>query len=116
MPILLVALGGAAGAVTRYVVAVAFARRLGTAWPFGTLFINLSGSFVISVLVARLTSDNARYLLPIGFVGAYTTFSTYEFETLNLLRSGQPGPALLYVAASNVLGLVAAWLGLKVAG
>lgn len=113
MPVLLVALGGALGAVARYLVAVAFARRLGTAWPWGTLFINLTGCFLISVFSVRLTSDHARYLLPVGFVGAYTTFSTYEFETLGLLRNGQAAGALVYFAASNLLGLVAVWLGLR---
>ena len=110
---MLVAVGGAVGAVARYLVAVAFARRLGTSWPWGTLFINLTGSFLVSVFVVRLTSDAARYLLPIGFVGGYTTFSTFELETLNLLRAGRVVPALLYVGASNLIGLLAAWLGLR---
>ncbi len=110
-PILLVALGGALGAVARFLVASGFARRLGTGWPWGTLFINLSGCFLIAVLAARLTSPNLRYLLPVGFVGAYTTFSTYEYETMRLLQVGQPAGALAYVVASNVLGYGAVLLG-----
>ncbi|HUJ24433.1 MAG TPA: fluoride efflux transporter CrcB [Myxococcales bacterium] len=114
-PIFLVALGGAFGAVARYGVATAFARRIGTEWPWGTLFINLTGSFLIAVLAARLSSDNLRFLLPVGFVGAYTTFSTYEYETLRMMQDGEPVPALLYVAMSNLLGFAAVFLGDRVA-
>jgi CrcB protein len=110
-PYLLVAVGGALGAVARFAVATGFARRFGSGWPWGTLFINVTGSFVIAVLAARLTSANMRYLLPIGFVGAYTTFSTYEFETLRLFQLGQAQGALVYVAASNLLGFGAVLLG-----
>ena len=110
-PLLLVALGGALGAVARFVVANAFARRLGVDWPWGTLFINLSGCFLIAVLTARLSSPNLRYLLPIGFVGAYTTFSTFEYETFRLLQLGRPAGALAYVLGSNLLGFGAVLLG-----
>jgi len=108
--VLLVALGGALGAVARYGVSVGFARRLGTSWPWGTLFINVSGCFLISVLAAR-SSDSLRYLLPVGFVGAYTTFSTYEYETLRLFQQGQLGFALAYLLASNAVGFAAVLLG-----
>ena len=111
MPVLLVALGGALGAVTRLLVGMAFARRFGTAWPWGTLFINLSGCFLIAVFAARLQSEALRYFLPIGFVGAYTTFSTFEFETLRLFEAGQAAAALAYVLTSNVLGFAAVLLG-----
>ena len=110
-PYLLVAAGGALGAVARFAVATGFARRFGSGWPWGTLFINVTGSFIIAVLAARLTSANLRYLLPIGFLGAYTTFSTYEFETLRLFQLGQAPGALVYVAASNLLGFGAVLLG-----
>jgi CrcB protein len=110
-PILLVALGGALGAVARFLVASGFARRLGTGWPWGTLFINLSGCFLIAVLAARLTSPSMRYFLPVGFVGAYTTFSTFEYETMRLFEVGQPGGAVAYIVASNVLGFGAVLLG-----
>ena len=114
-PVLLVALGGALGAMARFLVATGFARRLGTGWPWGTLFINLTGCFLIAVLTARLSSPNLRFFLPVGFVGAYTTFSTYEYETLRLVQVGQPGGALLYVLASNLLGFGAVLLGSWVA-
>ena len=109
--ILLVALGGALGAVARFVVASGFARRFGTGWPWGTLFINLTGCFLIAVFAARLTSPSMRYLLPVGFVGAYTTFSTFEYETMRLFELGQPGGAIAYLLASNLLGYGAVLLG-----
>ncbi|TMA15967.1 MAG: fluoride efflux transporter CrcB [Deltaproteobacteria bacterium] len=119
IPILLVAVGGALGAVARYLVATAFAHRLGVQWPWGTLFINLSGCVLISLFLGagseRMADSNLRYLLPIGFVGAYTTFSTYEYETMRLFQLGRGTGALAYVAASNLLGFAAvcagAWLG-----
>ena len=119
IPILLVAIGGALGAVARYLVATAFAQRFGVQWPWGTLFINLSGCLLISLLLGagseRMADSNLRYLLPIGFVGAYTTFSTFEYETMRLFQLGRGAGALAYVAASNVLGFAAvcagAWLG-----
>ena len=119
VPILLVAAGGALGAVARYLVAAAFAQRFGAQWPWGTLFINLSGCVLISLFLgagsARVAETNLRYLLPIGFVGAYTTFSTYEYETMRLFELGRVAAALAYVLASNLLGFAAvlagAWLG-----
>jgi len=115
IPILLVAAGGALGAVARYLVAVAFAQRFGVEWPWGTLFINVSGCALIAFLLgagtARLMETNLRYLLPVGFIGAYTTFSTFEYETLRLLQLGRTASALAYVLASNVLGFAAVLAG-----
>lgn len=115
IPILLVAAGGALGAVARYLVATAFAQRFGVQWPWGTLFINLSGCVLIALFLgagsSRIGSTNLRYLLPVGFVGAYTTFSTYEYETLRLLQLGRTVSALAYVVASNVLGFAAVLAG-----
>jgi CrcB protein len=119
VPIVLVALGGALGAVARFLVATAFAQRFGTGWPWGTLFINLSGCVLIALFLGagrgRVADTHLRYLLPIGFVGAYTTFSTYEFETLRLFELGRPAAAFAYVAASNLLGFGAVFLGAWVA-
>ena len=111
IPVLLVGLGGALGAVARFLVASLFARAR---WPWGTLLINLSGCFLIAVFSQRLTTPNQRYLLPIGFVGAYTTFSTYELEILGMVHIGETARALLYVLASNVLGFAMVLLGFMV--
>jgi CrcB protein len=119
VPILLVACGGALGAVARFLVGDAFARRLGAAFPYGTLFINVTGSFLIALffgLAARRIelNDAWRYLFPIGFVGAYTTFSTFELETQRLIELGRAPAAATYVVASNVLGFVAVLAGAAV--
>ena len=115
IPILLVAAGGALGAVARYAVGNAVARQFGDGWPWGTLFINLSGCLLISLFLGagsgRIADSNLRYLLPIGFVGAYTTFSAYEYETMRLFELGRAGTAIAYVVASNVLGFVAVVTG-----
>lgn len=119
IPILLVALGGALGAVARYLVGAAFAQRLGPQWPWGTLFINLSGCLLVSLFLgagSERMDSNLRYLLPIGFVGAYTTFSTYEYETMRLFQLGRGAGALAYVAASNLLGFAAVYAGARLAG
>jgi fluoride exporter len=121
--ILLVAFGGAAGAVARLLIGDSFARRFGTGWPCGTLFINVSGCFAIALFLSAVTaraelSPGWRYLFPVGFVGAYTTFSTYGFETVRLFQLGQAARAVAYLAASNVLGLCAVvagdWLGRRI--
>jgi fluoride exporter len=121
--ILLVAIGGAAGAVARFLVGDSFSRRFGTGWPYGTLVINVTGCFAIALFLSA-AAEHAdldpgwRYLFPVGFVGAYTTFSTYGYETHRLLQLGQAAGALAYVVASNFLGFGAvvagAWLGRRI--
>jgi CrcB protein len=115
--LVLVALGGAAGSVTRYLVDGWVLDRTGTAFPYGTLVINLSGSFVLGLLAA-LTMDRAllpaeiRGPLMIGFLGAYTTFSTLMLESWRLLEGGQAVLALVNAAGSVAIGLVAVGAGL----
>jgi CrcB protein len=115
--LLFVAVGGAAGSVTRYLVDGWVLDRTGTAFPYGTLVINLSGSFVLGLLAA-LTMDRAllpaevRAPLMIGFLGAYTTFSTLMLESWRLLEAGQVALAVANAAGSVVVGLVAVAAGL----
>jgi CrcB protein len=113
----MIAIGGAAGAVARYLVDGWVLDRTGAGFPYGTLAINLSGSFVLGVLAA-LTID--RSVLPadirgpvlIGFLGAYTTFSTLMLESWRLLESGQTVAALANLAGSLLLGVAAVAAGL----
>ena len=110
VPALLVAAGGALGALARFFLGDWIARKTGSAWPYGTLIINVSGCLALSLFVTlaaeRLSLPEAwRYFFPIGFVGAYTTFSTFEHETLRLIEAGELRGALAYVALSNGLGL-----------
>jgi len=112
----LIAVGGSLGAIARYWVGSEVANRLGTKFPYGTFVINISAcviiGFSLTYLGKRADLNPAwRFLIPTGFVGAYSTFSTYEWETLSSLRTGAFSLAALYAIGSLVLGLVAAWAG-----
>ncbi|HTV16993.1 MAG TPA: fluoride efflux transporter CrcB [Acidobacteriaceae bacterium] len=114
---LLIALGGALGSVARYWVGAAVINRVGARFPWGTLVINLTACVVIGFSVTFLArradlSPAWRYLVPIGFVGAYSTFSTYEWETLALIRGGTFPLAAVYALGSLILGLAATWCGM----
>ena len=111
-----IALGGALGSVARYFVGTTVSDRLGIRFPYGTLIINISACLIIGLsleILNRHTNINPalRYLIPIGFIGAYSTFSTFEWEIFSNLNSGAFWIAILYVAASLVFGLVAVALG-----
>jgi CrcB protein len=118
--LLWVGLGGAVGAITRYAFGLWIAERLGTSFPSGTMVINVTGSLLIGLILTLLTdkvvADPAwRLLLVVGFLGGYTTFSSYAFEAMTLVSSGEWILALAYVLGSNVVGLLAAVLGAMVA-
>ena len=113
---LIVGFGGALGSVLRFWVGTYIGSRWGARFPYGTLFINLTGSFLIGVILTVMGARADwnpywRYLLPIGFIGGYTTFSSFEYETLRTIQDGQIGLGLLYVAASVVVGFAAVWGG-----
>jgi len=114
---LLIAIGSALGGVARHAVGLFVAQKWGSAFPWGTLTVNVVGSFSIGVLGAlvavsqRSSSVAVRELLMIGLLGGFTTFSAFSLQTLQLLRDGRPGMALANVAASVVVCLVAVWLG-----
>ena len=112
----MVGIGGFVGAITRFWVGVYIANRMGTRFPYGTFVINISGSFIIGLVITVLAersswSPNWRYLIPVGFVGAYTTFSTFEFETLRAIQDGQIAIGMLNVFGSVIAGFMAVWLG-----
>lgn len=118
-----VALGGALGSVARYACSQATVRLLGAGLPWGTLFVNVTGSFAIGLLAALAAADgrpllgnDARAFLLIGVLGGFTTFSSFSLETLVLARDGALGAAAFNVAASVVLCLAGAWLGFVTAG
>ncbi len=113
---LLTGIGGFLGAVARLWVGTAVTDRLGARFPYGTFAINLSGCLVIGLVLTVLNtrvhlSPGWRYLFPIGFVGAYTTFSSFEYETLATLQAGHVITALLYVGLSVILGFAFVCLG-----
>jgi CrcB protein len=89
---------------------------MGTRFPYGTFVINITACIVIGFTLAYLgkradLNPAWRYMFPVGFIGAYSTFSTYEWETLSTLRSGAFALAALYAVGSLILGLVAVWAG-----
>ncbi len=111
-----IAVGGSLGAIARYWVGSEVASRLGTKFPYGTFLINISACIIIGFSLTYLgkraeLNPAWRFLIPTGFVGAYSTFSTYEWETLSSLRTGAFSLAALYAIGSLILGLVAAWGG-----
>ena len=114
------ALGGAAGTLCRYWMTLAALRLLGPRFAFGTLAVNVFGCFAIGVLMhafgASAASSRAlRLALTTGFLGGFTTFSTFGYETVRYWESGETALAFANVAANVVLGLFATWAGLMAA-
>ncbi|HEX6292349.1 MAG TPA: fluoride efflux transporter CrcB [Herpetosiphonaceae bacterium] len=122
MSYLLLALGGIAGALCRYHGVRAIHARTTIAFPVGTYVINLSGSFMLGLLAALLARHPAwpveqlGLLFGTGFCGAYTTFSSFAFESTQLWRQAQRRRALLNLVSQPLLGILAAWIGLLIGG
>jgi CrcB protein len=116
----LIAFGGALGSIARYWVGSTIAGRVGTKFPYGTFVINITAcaiiGFSLTLLAKRADLNPAwRFFVPVGFIGAYSTFSTYEWETLSTIRTGAFFLGALYAVSSLVLGLVAVWCGSVIA-
>lgn len=114
-----VGVGGFVGSVARFWLAVYVGQRMGTRFPYGTFLINVSGSFLIGLVMTVLTerthlSPTYRYLIPIGFIGGYTTFSTFEYETLRAIQDGQFTIGLLNMVLSVLVGFLMVWTGAMV--
>jgi CrcB protein len=113
----MIGVGGFAGAIARFVIGAYVGNKLGTKFPYGTFVINCTGSFLIGLTLTLLTektrwSTNWLYVVPIGFIGAYTTFSTFEYETARIVQDGQIAIALLNVFFSVIIGFVAVFAGI----
>lgn len=116
MKYLLILAGGGAGSLLRYVAGSAIMARYGSRFPWGTLAINITGSFLIGVLMTLFTEryqphSNLRLLLVVGFLGGYTTFSSFEWETYAAVREGGFWMGLTNVVGSVGLGYLAVWVG-----
>lgn len=114
--IFIIGIGGFLGAISRYGVALWIGQRWGRGFPLGTFVINVSGSFLIGLLMSLLTerfmvNPQWRLMLIVGFLGAYTTFSTFEYETGTLLKDGEWLIAMLNVVLSVIVGFFALKLG-----
>jgi len=112
--LLAVGLIGGVGAVGRFLLDGSVARRAGRAFPFGTLAVNLSGAFALGLLVGLALGTDAYRLLATGFVGAYTTFSTWALESHRLGEDGEAGLGTLNLLVSLALGLAVTWLGRRI--
>lgn len=117
---LYIALGGAAGAVARYGLSGWVHSRVGFQFPWGTLVVNVAGSLALGLVLRSLeglpVSVEARAALTVGFLGAFTTFSTFSYETLMLVEDGAFGRAASYTVGSLLLGIVAVYAGMSAAG
>lgn len=113
---LFIAIGGSAGALSRYGLSKLIHISLNTSFPVGTLIINLTGSFLIGfffeLFEQTVIDPSLRGLITIGFLGAFTTFSTYSIETINLLRDGEMKQAAANILISNIAGIALAVLGI----
>jgi CrcB protein len=112
-----IAIGGSFGAVMRYLTSTNVHRLFGTDFPYGTLTVNVVGSllmgFISILLLERLmVADFWRPIIMIGFLGAFTTFSTFSMETFNLIEAGEMAKAFMNVAINIFLCLGATWLGI----
>jgi len=117
---LLIAFGGALGSMARYWVGSTIGGRMGTKFPYGSFVINITAcviiGFSLTFLAKRVEVNQAwRFLVPVGFIGAYSTFSTYEWETLSTIRTGAFLMAAIYAVSSLILGLAAVWFGSVIA-
>jgi fluoride exporter len=116
-----ISLGAIAGALSRYYIGVWFTERFGIGFPYGTFFINLSGCLAmgffatLAVEKVAIISPEMRLLVATGFLGAYTTFSTYGLETVSLLRTGNLLTAIFYWSGSAILGIISIQLGVIIA-
>jgi CrcB protein len=117
---LLVFFGGGAGALMRYLAGSAIMQRYGGRFPLGTVIINITGSFLIGLLMTLFTErlqprPNLRLLLVVGVLGGYTTFSSFEYETYQAVRGGSYWMGAINIAGSVVVGYLAVWLGATLA-
>jgi len=117
---LLIAAGGALGSIARFWVGSTISGRIGAKFPYGTFVINITAcvilGFTLTYIGKRAGLNPAwRYFIPVGFIGAYSTFSTYEWETLSTLRSGAFTMGALYAVGSLILGLASVWAGTAIA-
>ena len=118
LQLILIAVGGAMGAVARYLLSNGMQQVLPQGFPYGTLLVNLLGSFCIGIMYVVIVEKMVlhpdwKHVLIVGFLGAFTTFSTFSLETLTLLENGYLVNGLLYILASVVSCLLAVWMAVS---
>ena len=117
--LIIIGCGGFFGAISRYLVSELVYTIFGAGMPYGTLTVNIIGSFLLGIMAQLALAGNfltttATSFIGIGFLGAFTTFSTFSVQTLELLESGSPLKALLNILLNLILCLIGAWGGLTI--
>jgi CrcB protein len=115
MEYLIVAAGGIFGSLARYLIGRRIAERVTRAFPIGTFLINISGALLLGIVTSIGLSGNMYTLIGTGFLGAFTTFSTFMYEGFNLFQDNEKLNALVYILASLILGLLAYVVGFEIA-
>ncbi|MDK2821581.1 MAG: fluoride exporter [Clostridia bacterium] len=112
---LYIALGGALGATSRYIVSTWIYNKSEYLFPLGTFIVNIIGCFLLGVFsnltLEKSVSPQIRMMISVGFLGAFTTFSTFSLETLNIIKENNIGIAFLNITLSIIIGLLAVWVG-----
>ena len=111
MSYILVALGGGTGSIVRYVLGKYISEKSNKSFPLGTLIINVTGAILLGIVSSIGVSNNMMLLLADGFLGAYTTFSTFMYEGFNLFKDNEKLNAFIYILGSLILGLLGYYLG-----
>lgn len=114
MAIIIVGIGGIFGGILRFIIGRTLAEKANTNFPIATFVINITGAFLLGVLTSLNISENTYLLLGEGFLGAYTTFSTFMYEGLNLFKNDKNKNAIVYILGSVFLGLVSYILGFAI--
>jgi fluoride exporter len=114
--IALVAIGGFLGAISRFGISYWYKKRFSTSFPFATLFVNLLGAFLLGFLIGKGMDQHWQLLLGTGFMGAFTTFSTFKLENIQLFVHGKRKILGLYLGVSYTFGILLAFFGMRLGG
>ncbi|MBC9786242.1 CrcB family protein [Heliobacterium chlorum] len=119
MELLIIGVGGIGGAVSRYAIGKYLSQKSALSFPLATFLINVTGAFFLGLLASNMAADPAgilieKYGFQVGFLGAYTTFSTFTYESIRLMEDGEWLHFFLYTSGSTIAGLLACALGISV--
>ncbi len=114
MGVLIVGVGGALGSITRYAIGRRFSETSSSWMPIGTFFINISGAILLGIISSIELDGNMYLLLGDGFLGAYTTFSTFMYEGFNLFKEDKKKNALLYISSTFIFGVIGFIMGVQI--
>ncbi|WP_242213859.1 fluoride efflux transporter CrcB [Bacillus cereus group sp. BfR-BA-01383] len=116
MEALLVATGGFFGAITRFAISNWFKNSYPTAFPIATFLVNITGAFLLGYIIGKGITTSWQLLLGTGFMGAFTTFSTFKLESIQLFKRKNYRVLLLYLSTTYIIGITFAFLGMKLGG